>query len=120
MSKLTLRIRLLTKINSGFRIVFNKWLRNILRAHGNNSVHGIHLPIARTVCVVQQGLEMTKSNEQSGRAISKTRNTGTRITGSASFRKTEHQNTRFSNLSVKIRGGEISGGCEIIAGKIIP
>ena len=66
MSKLTLRIRLLTKINSGFRIVFNMRLRKILRAYGNNSVHGIHLP---TVCVVQQGLEMTKSNEQSGRAI---------------------------------------------------
>jgi hypothetical protein len=50
MSKLTLRIRLLTKINGGFRIVFNMQLRNILRAHGNNSVHGIHLPIARMCC----------------------------------------------------------------------
>ena len=87
MSKLTLRIRLLTKINSGFRIVFNMRLRKILRAYGNNSVHGIHLP---TVCVVQQGLEMTKSNEQSGRAISKTRNTGT-----ASFGNTEHQKFRL-------------------------
>ena len=42
MSKLTLRIRFLTKINSGFRIVFNMRLENILQAHGNNSVHGIH------------------------------------------------------------------------------
>ena len=42
MSKLTLRIRFLTKINSGFRIVFNMRLENILQAHGNNLVHGIH------------------------------------------------------------------------------
>ena len=42
MSKLTLRIRFLTKINSGFRIVFNTRLENILQARGNNSVHGIH------------------------------------------------------------------------------
>jgi hypothetical protein len=53
-----------------------------------------HLAIAR-VCVVPQGLE-TKSNGQSGRAVSKIMNTGTRNTGTASFRNTEHQNTKNS------------------------
>jgi hypothetical protein len=53
------RTRLLTKINSSFRIVFNTRLGNILQAHGNNSVHGIHLPIAR-MCCSPQGLETDK------------------------------------------------------------
>ena len=52
MSKLTLRIRLVRKINSGFRIVFNMRFGNILQAHGNNSVHGIHLPIACVFCSI--------------------------------------------------------------------
>jgi hypothetical protein len=85
-------------------------LRNILRAHGNN-----HSSSDRA-CVLfhtPQGREMTKSNGQSGRAISKIRNTGT-----ASFRNMEHQNTKILNL-LKIRGEKITGGCEIISGKII-
>ena len=68
------------------------------------------------VCVVTQGLKMTKSNGQSGRAISKIRNTIT-----ASFRNTEHQNIKLIPLNLlKIRGEKITRGCEIIAGKIIP
>ena len=53
MLKLTLRIRFLTKINSGFRIVFNMRLENILQAHGKIQFMAFmttHLPIV-CVCV---------------------------------------------------------------------
>jgi hypothetical protein len=65
-------------------------LGNILQAHGNNSVHGIHLLIARVFCSTGP----RNGQNQMGKMAALLVKSGTPV--AASFRNTEHQNNKNS------------------------